>query len=632
MAGLGTAGGRVRGARARARTTRQLRSQMVAAGLVAAAVIFMLAPTARASSSTPMRVMLNKVRLSNGRLPRREPRTDSDRARPAIVGGSQIAIGQAPWQVEVIAVLSETEGLLCGGSILNQTEVLTAGHCVYDPETEERIPADQIYIIAGTSDFEELGEPDEEESVASGVRVHPDYFYDLAAPEAIPDDVAVLKLETPFALNASVKEIGLVPKGSLLQEGTLVNLTGFGEENPSTGELNGELRSIGMTLGFSRQCGGESNALFLCASAPNGSDCFGDSGSALTLPGSPATQVGVTDTLEIIEGRPCVDGAVGGFANVAAPEIRDFIEGDPVVPLAPRGGGAVIQGVPTVGYALSCAPGAWTGAPTFRYVFANGATGTVLQAGASSIYPLSSANVGESVFCEVQASTSGGTGIGRTLGLGPIQRSRQEEEAAARSKQEEEASVAKKHEEELAAAAAKKRQEEEAAKGGVLAAKEGPPDATITNRSVQAGSLGTIGIKIACPTGEVSCTGTVTLRTLDAVIAGVAGAAKVKPTILTLGACSFTVAGGKVKLVTLHLSGKARAARAPARSARTGHDPRARPLRRPAHRADDRHAARARDQAQERLSSAPIGRTPPAGSRASPPAQTATAARTLNRL
>jgi hypothetical protein len=137
----------------------------------------------------------------------------------------------------------------------------------------------------------------------------------------------------------------------------------------------------------------------------------------------------------------------------------------------------------------------------------------------------------------------------------------EEETAAAKDRQEAEAvAVAtKKRQEEEAAAAAKKHQEEEAAKSGVLGAKEGSPDASIASTSLQASASGAVTIKVTCPAGVSSCAGTVTLRTLNAVNASVAGAAKSKGSVLTLASGSFNVPGGGVKTVTLHLSAKARA-------------------------------------------------------------------------
>jgi hypothetical protein len=91
-----------------------------------------------------------------------------------------------------------------------------------------------------------------------------------------------------------------------------------------------------------------------------------------------------------------------------------------------------------------------------------------------------------------------------------------------------------------------------------VGAKEGSPDATIADTSLTESSSGAVSLKISCPAGESSCAGTVTLRTLNAVSASVAGSAKTKATVVTLATGSFTVAGGQVKTVTLHLSAKAR--------------------------------------------------------------------------
>jgi hypothetical protein len=116
----------------------------------------------------------------------------------------------------------------------------------------------------------------------------------------------------------------------------------------------------------------------------------------------------------------------------------------------------------------------------------------------------------------------------------------------------------RRREEETAAAAAKRQQEEAAAKVMVLSVRESSSVATIVGTTLQASASGAVSIKIRCAAGS-SCTGTVTLRTIHAVTAELAGAAKAKPAILTLAAASFTVPGGRVKTITLHLSAKARA-------------------------------------------------------------------------
>ena len=75
--------------------------------------------------------------------------------------------------------------------------------------------------------------------------------------------------------------------------------------------------------------------------------------------------------------------------------------------------------------------------------------------------------------------------------------------------------------------------------------------ASVSTSSLSVSSSGAFVIKIAC-SGQSSCTGTVTLRTLSAV------AAAARKSILALASGSFSAAGGTVKAVTLHLSSAAR--------------------------------------------------------------------------
>lgn len=82
------------------------------------------------------------------------------------------------------------------------------------------------------------------------------------------------------------------------------------------------------------------------------------------------------------------------------------------------------------------------------------------------------------------------------------------------------------------------------------------PNATLASTSLAVSRSGALVLNVRCPSGESSCAGTVTLRTLSAVSARASAAAH--KAILTLASGSFTVAGGHLKSVTLKLSPKAR--------------------------------------------------------------------------
>jgi hypothetical protein len=105
------------------------------------------------------------------------------------------------------------------------------------------------------------------------------------------------------------------------------------------------------------------------------------------------------------------------------------------------------------------------------------------------------------------------------------------------------------------------------------------PGAQLASAALAASASGMISVKVSCPAGESSCAGTIILRTFTAVRAatGVRSEAS-KLTILTLAESTFTVAGGRVGTVKLHLSTKARALLARthvlrARATIVAHDP-----------------------------------------------------------
>jgi Trypsin len=360
----------------------------------------------------------------------RDARWGRSVARAAIVGGNQISIERAPWQVALVAEVTfvyqgENYFLreVCGGIILDQSRVLTAAHCMFNPLSRSKLPAEDLTVIAGSSDFK-TQEAATEVATVSDFRVHPYFAYAPEATRAMSDDVAVLVLSKPLVLDGSVEPVTLAGSGSLAQEGTAAVFTGFGEQSVAPKEMNGRLYSLGMTLAFNASCGGEADALFVCASTPTGSVCIGDSGSGLTVAGSPTALVGVADTVEVISGEPCRDGALGGFANVAAPEIQEFVDGNEVPPKAPRGGaGAQLtasSSPPMPGQSVTCKPGPWSGEPAFTYAFIASQEGHVLQSGDSPVYEVTQADAGLAILCQVDATNAGGTGMQRTNPLPPV--------------------------------------------------------------------------------------------------------------------------------------------------------------------------------------------------------------------
>ncbi len=437
-------------------------------------------------------------------------------AHTAIVNGAPISIAQAPWQVDLRSlILSEGGGveISCGGAILDETHILTAAHCVFDSSNSQRIPPTDMRVLAGMSNID-APEPGAQEVGVASVRVHP-YYVEEPNSSSGPDqdDVAVLTLSESLVLSTGrTQAIGLAPLGSTLAEGTPVNLTGFGEQVANVNAA-GPLYTLGMSLSSSRQCGGASDAVFLCASSASGSSCFGDSGSGLTE-GPIPTLVGALSFGLTRPGHNCVGGELHGFANLAAPEIQDFIDGSEAPPKAPRGGGPTLGAAPVVGAGLACQPGTWSGEPGFLYTFIDANSGQVLQSSTSSTYVPGQGDMGRTILCQVQATNSGGTGADRSAASTPVG---------------------------------------PAAPTPLVQAST--PAAVLVGTKLTVGSGGVALVRLMCG-GLQSCTGKLTLLAKRSI--RLKGHKKTTRTV-TIGLAKFTIQAGSSTTVKVHLNAVGRA-------------------------------------------------------------------------
>jgi secreted trypsin-like serine protease len=352
---------------------------------------------------------------------------------PQIINGKESSISEFPWQVWVLLRAVEGEGIdeaSCGGSILNAETILTAAHCT-DHEgttTPYNVPSGEaeMIVVAGAShglQFVNEGfdpEPESTRQLRSVSSLRRDPYY-AVSPE-IKDDVAVLKLTKPLELSPEkdAEAIPLVPSGATPAPGTTLSISGYGKQEGSEApghNSNGNLYSTTLTAISSDACRAGvklNSAVLLCAGSPNSSTCQGDSGGPLTE-GSPAVEVGTVD----FGAKECPVGVPDVFTNLAAPEIRDFIEGSETPPVAARMTSAPVlkpAGATPVDFSpLTCEPGGWSGSPTFTYTIQEeNSSAAVLQSGPGNIFTPPSSLVGAPLVCIVQASNPGGVSTERS--------------------------------------------------------------------------------------------------------------------------------------------------------------------------------------------------------------------------
>uniref|UniRef100_A0A023EMF3 trypsin n=1 Tax=Aedes albopictus TaxID=7160 RepID=A0A023EMF3_AEDAL len=196
-----------------------------------------------------------------------------------IVNGWKIQISKVPYQVAIVF----RSYIVCGGSIIAPTWVLTAAHCFYDHQ--EVVP--ELKVRAG-SDRRHIGG---ELRRIRWQTIHPQY-----SPKTLLYDISLVNVDSAFALNQDVVCIRLAPQGYFPMAGKMALVSGWGLENPDADKkdpsnfpirLNYALLPI-MEFPLCQQMYQKhtlSEHTQICAGYPQGGRdaCVGDSGGPVVI-------------------------------------------------------------------------------------------------------------------------------------------------------------------------------------------------------------------------------------------------------------------------------------------------------------------------------------------------------------
>jgi secreted trypsin-like serine protease len=194
---------------------------------------------------------------------------------PQIVGGIEATPNEFPWQI-----LLTYSGLSasCGGSVIHESWILTAAHCVYGENPAWRT------VVAGIHDrTSDASNPYLQRRSVKRIIVHPNYNN-----STLDYDIALLELSTPLTLNSQVAPIYLAgaSDASLYNPSTVFTVSGWGHTSYN-GSAAIKLRKVNVPVVSSATCDGVYGTIterMFCAGnfAVGGVDsCQGDSGGPI---------------------------------------------------------------------------------------------------------------------------------------------------------------------------------------------------------------------------------------------------------------------------------------------------------------------------------------------------------------
>ncbi|VVC24615.1 Serine proteases, trypsin family, serine active site,Peptidase S1, PA clan,Serine proteases, trypsin [Cinara cedri] len=142
---------------------------------------------------------------------RLRPRFVSNR----VVGGSNSSPGEFPWQISLQLITGRTARHICGGSVISETWILTAAHCVYG------LSEDLLSVVAGKNNLYAS------ESYGQRVKVIGIYFNGFNK-DKLSKDIALLKVFPSLIFDGSRVSPICIPKPGTRFDSAIAMVTGWG--------------------------------------------------------------------------------------------------------------------------------------------------------------------------------------------------------------------------------------------------------------------------------------------------------------------------------------------------------------------------------------------------------------------
>ncbi|KAJ2078498.1 hypothetical protein H4R24_004439 [Coemansia sp. RSA 988] len=200
-----------------------------------------------------------------------------------IIGGFDLPDEAAPFAVHLSFTTDIGEEYLCGGTIITRNHIVTASHCVYQPNGKLFQPSKTV-IGYGNDKLKS-------QKHVRAIRIQSNPYYSNSGPGPLANDIAVITIPT-LTFNNYVKAAPIyVGKFSA---GNVAIALGWGAQksNNDPNTLANELKAVKLKIGDVNGCRPfdpsyeSSNGPRICTLnkySPGNSTCKGDSGTGLFI-------------------------------------------------------------------------------------------------------------------------------------------------------------------------------------------------------------------------------------------------------------------------------------------------------------------------------------------------------------
>ncbi|CAG9831457.1 unnamed protein product [Diabrotica balteata] len=144
-----------------------------------------------------------------------------------IAYGQDTTPGEWPWHAAVYHTKGITLRYICGASLISQTHVLIAAHCVTKPRAAIAVEPESILVYFGKYNLRTFG-PETQDRDVSQITIHPNFNSSMFF-----NDIAIIKLSRPVEITDYVRPVCLWEDDTNLE--SIVNKDGTSVCNGDSG-------------------------------------------------------------------------------------------------------------------------------------------------------------------------------------------------------------------------------------------------------------------------------------------------------------------------------------------------------------------------------------------------------------